>query len=106
MRKLKVRTSDNTMRTLLVEDSNTVEQLMYIICKSIGIPNNQEYSLARTNDVTYKALTDKKMETLKAKLHLEDEGNQEKQITSLSEMCHTLCVTSPSGLYFFLPCGT
>ena len=22
--------------------------------------------------------------------------------TSLSEMCHTLCVTSPSGLYFFL----
>ena len=24
-----------------------------------------------------------------------------KKNTSLSEMCHTLCVTSPSGLYFF-----
>jgi hypothetical protein len=75
MRILKVRTFDNTMRTLMVEESKTVEALMDVICKRIGIPNNHEYSLASTKDAAHDAKVNKKMETIKAKLHTEDEGN-------------------------------
>ena len=75
MRLLRIRTLDNTMRTLMVEESKTVEELMDIICKKIGIPNNHEYSLASTKDATHEEQMNKKMETLKAKLHTEDEGN-------------------------------
>lgn len=75
MRILKVRTFDNTMRTLMVEDSMTVEALMDVICKRIGIPNNHEYSLASTKDAAHDAQINKKMETIKAKLHTEDEGD-------------------------------
>ena len=57
---------------------------MDIICKKIGIPNNDEYSLTSTKDATHEEQMNKKMETLKAKLHTEDEGNyckeQEKNI--------------------------
>lgn len=48
MRMLKVKTPDNSNRTLLVEEAKTVHQLMDDICKRIGIANNQEYSLADT----------------------------------------------------------
>ena len=70
-----MRTFDNTMRTLMVEESKTVEELMDIICKRIGIPNNHEYSLASTKDAAQDAQINKKMETIKAKLHTEDEGD-------------------------------
>ena len=74
MRILKVRTLDNTMRTLMVENSKTVEELMDVICKRIGIPNNHEYSLASTKEAAQEAQINKNMEKIKAKLHTEDEG--------------------------------
>merc|ERR1712013_103685 len=75
MRILKVRTLDNTMRTLMVENSKTVEELMDVICKRIGIPNNHEYSLASTKEAAQEAQINKNMEKIKAKLHTEDEVN-------------------------------
>ena len=77
MRLLKVRTFDNTNRTLMVEEAKTVEELMDVICKRIGIPNNHEYSLASTKEAVHEAQINKKMENIKAKLHTEDEGNDD-----------------------------
>ena len=64
MRILKVRTLDNTMRTLMVENSKTVEELMDVICKRIGIPNNHEYSLASTKEAAQEAQINKNMEKI------------------------------------------
>ena len=65
MRLLKVRTFDNTMRTLMVEEAKTVDELMDVICKRIGIPNNHEYSLASTKDAVHEAQINKKMDEQK-----------------------------------------
>ena len=43
---LRVRTLDRTVRTLMVENSKTVQEIMDDVCKKIGIPNTQEFSLA------------------------------------------------------------
>jgi hypothetical protein len=45
MRLLKVRMLDGTVKSLMVDDSQTVNNLMVIICTKIGITNHDEYSL-------------------------------------------------------------
>lgn len=44
-RLLKVRMLDGTVKSLMVDDSQTVANLMLIICTKIGIINYDEYSL-------------------------------------------------------------
>ncbi|XP_067653820.1 talin-1-like isoform X2 [Haliotis asinina] len=84
---LKVRTLDGALKTLQVDDSHTVGQLMITICTRMGITNHEEYSLVRDlpDDEKEKTLTlkrdksiakdQKKLEEMKKKLHTDDEMN-------------------------------
>ncbi|XP_066270421.1 talin-1-like isoform X3 [Branchiostoma lanceolatum] len=103
-RPLKVRMLDGTVKTVMVDDSHTVAQLLVTICTRIGITNHDEYSLVRegekireaaepptpvkknyygtmTRTMTRLSLDrtlqrdEKKMEALKKKLHTDDELN-------------------------------
>ena len=47
MRLLKVRLQDKSLRSIMVDDSQVVANLMVIICTKIGITNHDEYSLAQ-----------------------------------------------------------
>ncbi|PVD36353.1 hypothetical protein C0Q70_03333 [Pomacea canaliculata] len=84
---LKVRTLDGALKTLQVDDSHTVGQLMIPICTRMGITNHEEYSLVRDlpEDEKEKIMTlkrdktiakdQKKLEEMKKKLHTDDEMN-------------------------------
>ncbi|XP_060847314.1 talin-1-like isoform X1 [Rhopalosiphum padi] len=94
MRTLKVHMLDGTLKTLLVDDSQPVANLMVVICTKIGITNHDEYSLVREtpeeeveNKANFGTLTlkrrkedrerekDAKMEQLRKKLKTDDEVN-------------------------------
>ncbi|TGZ65701.1 hypothetical protein CRM22_005745 [Opisthorchis felineus] len=74
-------------KKLLVDDSQTVAELMRKICSSMGIYNHDEYSLVRERDETDRSQTlrkgttgvgtlgrdQDKMEKLKRKLHTDDD---------------------------------
>jgi len=92
MRTLKVRMLDGTVKTMLVDDSQPVANLMVVICTKIGITNHDEYSLVRENQEeeaenkpNFGTLTlkrrkdekerDQKMEQLKKKIKTDDELN-------------------------------
>lgn len=93
VRTLKVRMLDGTIKTLMVDDSQPVSQLMVVICTKIGIMNHDEYSLVHEveqeeieNKPNFGTLTlkrkkdgdkerDAKMEQLKKKLRTDDELN-------------------------------
>ncbi|KAK4020002.1 hypothetical protein OUZ56_001999 [Daphnia magna] len=94
MRTLKVRMLDGTVKTMLVDDSQPVTNLMVVICTKIGITNHDEYSLVRENQEeeaaenkpNFGTLTlrrkkeekeprDQKMEQLKKKIKTDDELN-------------------------------
>ncbi|XP_032666457.1 talin-1 isoform X3 [Odontomachus brunneus] len=47
LRTLRVRMLDGTLKTMLVDDSQPVANLMVVICTKIGITNHDEYSLVR-----------------------------------------------------------
>ncbi len=94
IRPLKVKMLDGSKKTLLIDDSNTVSQMLVTICTRLGVTNYDEYSLCRDipedekKDGTINRSTlkkekgsssilrdEKKMETLKRKLHTDDELN-------------------------------
>ncbi|NXR71550.1 TLN1 protein, partial [Pycnonotus jocosus] len=87
-RPLKIRMLDGTVKTVMVDDSKTVTDILMTICARIGITNYDEYSLVREimeekkEEVTGTLKKDKtllrdekKMEKLKQKLHTDDELN-------------------------------
>ncbi|XP_037295734.1 LOW QUALITY PROTEIN: talin-1-like [Manduca sexta] len=93
-RNLRVRMLDGTVKTLLVDDSQIVANLMVVICTKIGITNYDEYGLVREEQKdepdpcekpNYGTLTlkrkhqekerDTKMEQLRKKLRTDDEVN-------------------------------
>lgn len=104
IRRLKVRTLDGTVKSLNVDDSQTVGNLMVLICTKIGITNHDEYSLVwdkpeenQENIPTNKFGTlggtmtlrktrykegekeiDPKMEELKRQLNTEDGGEKKR----------------------------
>ncbi|KAL0267697.1 UNVERIFIED_CONTAM: hypothetical protein PYX00_009891 [Menopon gallinae] len=92
LRTLRVRMLDGTLKTLLVDDSQPVANLMVVICTKIGITNHDEYSLVRENiedelenKPNFGTLTlkrrkeekekDVKLEQLRKKLKTDDEVN-------------------------------
>ncbi|RWS15528.1 talin-1-like protein [Dinothrombium tinctorium] len=94
MRTLKVRMLDGTVKTVLVDDSQPVANLMVVICTKIGITNHDEYSLVRefpdeSKDGSFSTGTltlrrdkkdkdktlDSKMEQLKKKVKTDDDLN-------------------------------
>ncbi|CAH1788698.1 unnamed protein product [Owenia fusiformis] len=84
---LRVRTLDGIVKTLQVDDSFTVSQLMVPICTRLGITNHDEYSLVydlrdedKEKTLTLKrdkslAKDQKKLDEMKRKLHTDDELN-------------------------------
>ncbi|XP_028827701.1 talin-1 isoform X6 [Denticeps clupeoides] len=87
-RPLKIRMLDGTVKTVMVDDSKIVSDMLMTICARIGITNHDEYSLVRDITEEKKEETtgtlkrdktllrdDKKMEKLKQKLHTDDELN-------------------------------
>ncbi|CAD7082909.1 unnamed protein product [Hermetia illucens] len=94
IRTLRVRMLDGAVKTILVDDSQPVSQLMVTICTKIGITNYEEYGLVREeqeqqneniSDNKFGTLTlrrkiaerdrDHKMESLRKKLKTDDEIN-------------------------------
>ncbi|XP_030385593.1 talin-2 isoform X4 [Scaptodrosophila lebanonensis] len=94
LRTLRVRMLDGAVKTILVDDSQPVVQLMVVICTKIGITNHEEYGLVREDteaqnenlpDNKFGTLTlkrkftekerDAKMESLRKKLKTDDEMN-------------------------------
>nr|CDS22504.1 talin 2 [Echinococcus granulosus] len=82
LRRLVVSTLDGTRKTLQVDDSKTIADLMVTICGKMGITNHEEYSLihekgrAQTLRRPKNAPRDyDKMETLKHKLQTDDGAN-------------------------------
>jgi talin len=47
LRTLRVKMLDGAVKTILVDDSQAVSQLMVVICTKIGITNHEEYGLVR-----------------------------------------------------------
>uniref|UniRef100_A0A8C9VV10 Talin 1 n=1 Tax=Scleropages formosus TaxID=113540 RepID=A0A8C9VV10_SCLFO len=97
-RPLKIRMLDGTVKTVMVDDSKIVSDLLMTICARIGITNYDEYSLVRdigeekkeeTTGTLKKDKTllrdDKKMEKLKQKLHTDDECKFEGRFLDLKE---------------------
>uniref|UniRef100_H3ANX1 Talin 1 n=1 Tax=Latimeria chalumnae TaxID=7897 RepID=H3ANX1_LATCH len=87
-RPLKIRMLDGTVKTVMVDDSKIVTDMLMTICARIGITNYDEYSLVRDiieekKDETVGTLKkdktllrdNKKMEKLKQKLHTDDDLN-------------------------------
>ncbi|XP_006831638.1 PREDICTED: talin-2 [Chrysochloris asiatica] len=84
----KIRMLDGSVKTVMVDDSKTVGELLVTICSRIGITNYEEYSLIqetmeeKKEDGTGTLKKDRtllrderKMEKLKAKLHTDDDLN-------------------------------
>ncbi|XP_076258491.1 talin_middle and talin-RS domain-containing protein rhea isoform X2 [Rhynchophorus ferrugineus] len=92
-RNLRVKTLDGTTKTLKVDDSQIVANLMVVICTKLGITNHDEYSLVMEDlenmenieNKNFGTLTlkkkredrerDAKMEQLRKKLHTDDDVN-------------------------------
>ncbi|XP_063169958.1 talin-2 isoform X2 [Candoia aspera] len=84
----KIRMLDGSVKTVMVDDSKTVGELLVTICSRIGITNYEEYSLIQEGSEEKKEegtgtlkkdrtllWDEKKMEKLKAKLHTDDDLN-------------------------------
>ncbi|XP_077452246.1 talin-2 isoform X2 [Stigmatopora argus] len=85
----KIKMLDGTVKTIMVDDSKTVGELLVTICSRIGITNYEEYSLIQEvtddkkedgmgtlkKDKTLLLRDERKMEKLKAKLHTDDDLN-------------------------------
>ncbi|XP_015275713.1 PREDICTED: talin-2 [Gekko japonicus] len=84
----KIRMLDGSVKTVMVDDSKTVGELLVTICSRIGITNYEEYSLIQESNEEKKEegtgtlkkdrtllRDEKKMEKLKAKLHTDDDLN-------------------------------
>ncbi|XP_075753787.1 talin-2 isoform X3 [Pelodiscus sinensis] len=84
----KIRMLDGSVKTVMVDDSKTVGELLVTICSRIGITNYEEYSLIQESIEEKKEegtgtlkkdrtllRDERKMEKLKAKLHTDDDLN-------------------------------
>uniref|UniRef100_A0A8C5UKD2 Talin 2 n=1 Tax=Malurus cyaneus samueli TaxID=2593467 RepID=A0A8C5UKD2_9PASS len=84
----KIRMLDGSVKTVMVDDSKTVGELLVTICSRIGITNYEEYSLIQESIEEKKEEStgtlkkdrtllrdERKMEKLKAKLHTDDDLN-------------------------------
>uniref|UniRef100_A0A5K3EGD4 FERM domain-containing protein n=1 Tax=Mesocestoides corti TaxID=53468 RepID=A0A5K3EGD4_MESCO len=82
LRRLIVSTLDGTRKTLQVDDSKTIADLMVTICGKMGITNHEEYSLIHEKGRMQTLRRPKnaprdydKLETLKQKLQTDDGAN-------------------------------
>ena len=79
MRLLRLKSPDNAMKTLYVDEGRTVEQLMEDICHRLRITSNNEFSLAREEreEANYDVMRGRRareMMDIRSKLRTEDTG--------------------------------
>ncbi|KAL0810211.1 hypothetical protein ABMA28_010993 [Loxostege sticticalis] len=104
MRNLRVRLLDGSVRTLQVDESKTVEELMVDICARIGITNHDEYGLCHDREepdesklpagtgtltlrrVAQKKERDAKLEQLSKKIKTDDNVEWLEQKSTLREL--------------------
>ncbi|XP_070547100.1 talin-1-like isoform X3 [Ptychodera flava] len=93
MRPLRAKMLDGAIKTVMIDDSHIVSQIVITICARLGVTNHEEYSLCKelemSRDGTINRATlkkekaglltlqkdEKKMEELRKKLHTDDELN-------------------------------
>lgn len=84
-RKLNIKLLDGQTKTLMVDDSQSVGQLMIYICSQMSIANHEEYSLIHDLPEAERERTlkrdkatlprdFKKLEVMKRKLHTDDDS--------------------------------
>ena len=78
---LKVKTPDNAVRTLYVDEARTVYQLMDDVCQRLRIPNNHNFSLARDTELiegegtlNMRSVKRKKMMDIRKNVRTEETG--------------------------------
>uniref|UniRef100_A0A2K6T9K7 Talin 2 n=1 Tax=Saimiri boliviensis boliviensis TaxID=39432 RepID=A0A2K6T9K7_SAIBB len=120
----KIRMLDGSVKTVMVDDSKTVGELLVTICSRIGITNYEEYSLIQETIEEKKEegtgtlkkdrtllRDERKMEKLKAKLHTDDDRKclQRKRVADTqcvlghgNVLIQRMC-PSPKPLMLFLP---
>ncbi|XP_064472172.1 talin-2-like isoform X2 [Ornithodoros turicata] len=101
LRPLRVKMLDGSVKTVLVDDSQPIANLMVVICTKIGITNHDEFSLVRdlpeenvepnTGTLTLRREKkdkdrDQKMEQLKKKLKTDDDMNWVDHSKTLREL--------------------
>ena len=79
MRLLRLKTPDNAMKTLYVDEGRTVDKLMDDICHRLRITTTNEFSLAReeremSNWGTMRESKAREMKAIRNKLRTEDTG--------------------------------
>ncbi|XP_058805664.1 talin-2 isoform X2 [Phymastichus coffea] len=90
LRTLRVRMLDGTLKTILVDDSQSVANLMVVICTRIGITNHDEYSLVR--EVEYEELENQRpgnFGTLTLKKKKEEKGDRDIKMDQLRKKLKT-----------------
>ena len=79
---LKVKTPDNAVRTLYVDEAKTVYQLMDDVCQRMRITNNHNFSLAKdtemgdTGTLTMRSSKRKKMMSIRKTVRTEETGRK------------------------------
>ncbi|KAK0407513.1 hypothetical protein QR680_019234 [Steinernema hermaphroditum] len=99
IRPLKVQTLDKSIKTLYVDESQPVADLMTVICSKIGIANHDEYSLVRTKNDAWKStatLRDDRRAASESRANLNESKifgtmsrNKEKKMEQLRNKLHT-----------------
>uniref|UniRef100_A0A1I7YK54 FERM domain-containing protein n=1 Tax=Steinernema glaseri TaxID=37863 RepID=A0A1I7YK54_9BILA len=99
IRPLKVQTLDKSVKTLYVDESKPVGELMTVICSKIGIANHDEYSLVRTKNDVWKStatLRDDRRAASESRANLNESKifgtmnrNKEKKMEQLRNKLHT-----------------
>lgn len=103
LRTLRVRMLDGAVKTILVDDSQVVSQLMVVICTKIGITNHEEYGLVREeNDQQNENLPDNRTGTLTLRRKF-TEKDRDAKMESLRKKLKTDDESELFGLFFFSP---
>jgi talin len=78
-RPLRVKTLDGSIKTVLVDDSQNVSELIKTVCAKIGLSNQEEFSFITEEELNRPTrkpgLNQKKMDAMKKQLHTDDTFN-------------------------------
>ncbi|XP_077996572.1 talin-1-like isoform X2 [Glandiceps talaboti] len=94
MRPLRAKMLDGSVKTVLIDDSHNVSQIVITICSRLGVTNHEEYSLCRElpdipKDGTINRATLKKEKKEKEKSGLLTLQKDEKKMDELRKKLHT-----------------
>nr|XP_022902800.1 talin-2 isoform X2 [Onthophagus taurus] len=89
LRTLRVKMLDGSVKTMLVDDSQIVANLMVVICTKIGITNHDEYSLVLDEPDNQENLENRNYGTLTLKRKKEEKGERDAKMELLRKKLKT-----------------